>query len=113
MTGDREHIAQLRPDEKDKLAEWLARPNGSCLFGQVTFEAVGDGGIWVRTAPWRGEPASAVSYARAVLEAFQEDRLARLRERQRENADDLDAQFAEVGFIGSLRNVIRVLKGEG
>jgi hypothetical protein len=50
---DREHIVKVQPRDMAALRQWLERPNGAHgrLESRVTFEAVEDGGIWVRTRP--------------------------------------------------------------
>lgn len=50
---NREHVAQLTPAERAALLEWLEHPNGSLSMGRVTFEAVENGGLLVRTEPYR------------------------------------------------------------
>lgn len=50
--ADREHIAKVPRDRLDDLRKWLESPNGGLRVGRVTFEAVEDGSIWVRTEPW-------------------------------------------------------------
>lgn len=47
-----EHIVQINNDERMKLLEWMARPNGSHPIGRVNFEAVAGGGLLVRTDPY-------------------------------------------------------------
>lgn len=48
-----EHIVKVQPRDMEALRAWLVRPNGSHGRGRVTFEAVEDGGILVRTQPFR------------------------------------------------------------
>lgn len=49
---DREHICTVYPRDMERLRKWLDRPNGSLTIGDVTFEAVVHGGVWVRTKPY-------------------------------------------------------------
>lgn len=50
-----EHVAWVRGKDMDRLREWMKNPNGSFSIknSQVTFEAVEDGGILVRTRDWQ------------------------------------------------------------
>ncbi|MER7922155.1 hypothetical protein ABTY96_03290 [Streptomyces sp. NPDC096057] len=51
---DREHIVDVHQRDMAGLRTWLGRPNGSKLINdRVSFEAVGHGGVWVRTKPYR------------------------------------------------------------
>lgn len=47
-----EHIVELSPEQRRVLSLWLNAPNGGCVIGRVTFEAVEGGGILVRTEPY-------------------------------------------------------------
>lgn len=49
---DREHIVQLNNEELIKLRKWLEFPNGGFHLKCVTFEAVENGGLLVRTQPY-------------------------------------------------------------
>lgn len=53
MFPDREHIVSVTPQGLRALRAWLRDPNGGLNLGRVTFEAVENGGIWVRTQPYR------------------------------------------------------------
>jgi hypothetical protein len=56
LFGSREHpqhIVPVLPGDMDALRGWLANPSGSLTCGRVTFEAVENGGILVRTWPYR------------------------------------------------------------
>lgn len=44
-----EHIVELTPAQAGSLLLWLEHPNGSFPMGRVTFEAVENGGLLVRT----------------------------------------------------------------
>lgn len=46
------HIVQLSRGQTEQLRAWLVRPNGAHSHPRVTFEAVVDGGILVRTSPY-------------------------------------------------------------
>jgi hypothetical protein len=51
---DSEHIVQLNSRETQALREWLRAPNGSHISAnwRVTFDAVENGGLLVRTQPY-------------------------------------------------------------
>jgi hypothetical protein len=51
IMGNIERIASLNRGQRHSLQKWLEGPNGSLVYSDVTFEAVMDGGIWVRTWP--------------------------------------------------------------
>lgn len=54
MNEDRGHIVEIYQRDMDRLRAWLERPNGSLSVGRrVTLEAVGGGGILIRTRPYR------------------------------------------------------------
>lgn len=49
-----EYIVQVGRSRMDQLREWLKRPNGSLWVNdRLTIEAVEDGGIVVRSQPYR------------------------------------------------------------
>jgi hypothetical protein len=50
---DREHTVEVPARDRQRLASWLERPNGALTIGRVTFEAVENGGVLVRTQPFR------------------------------------------------------------
>lgn len=51
---DREHIVQLNRTDTIRLSEFAARPNGALRLGaRLTVEAVENGGLLVRTQPFR------------------------------------------------------------
>lgn len=53
---DREHVVQTSAADARKLQEFLNHPNGCCILGQdgrAVIEAVEDGGVLVRTEPFR------------------------------------------------------------
>jgi len=50
-----EHVVDIHPRDMWALRAWLVRPNGSHNIGRVTFEAVENGGIMVRTRPYSHE----------------------------------------------------------
>lgn len=57
MRCDREHIVQLNSRQVDALRVWLRSPNGChCPLDRVTFEAVENGGLLVRTQPYTYKP---------------------------------------------------------
>lgn len=55
MNLDREHIVTVPASRMDDLRKWLEWPNGGIRIGRVCFEAVENGGILVRTDPYRTE----------------------------------------------------------
>lgn len=55
VIADREHHVQLSSADRRSLLAWLERPNGSWASdsgGRVTVDAVGGGGVLVRTRPY-------------------------------------------------------------
>lgn len=50
-----EHVAWVRRKDLYRLRKWMEAPNGSFTVdnSRVTFEAVEDGGILVRTRDWQ------------------------------------------------------------
>ncbi|MGW0468316.1 hypothetical protein ACWDX6_24075 [Streptomyces sp. NPDC003027] len=51
---DRQHIVDIYQRDMAGLRTWLTRPDATHRVNdRVCFEAVGHGGIWVRTNPYR------------------------------------------------------------
>lgn len=54
--GDREHVVALTPAQAGSLLRWLEHASGSFPMGRVTFAAAGNGGLLVRTLPYKAGP---------------------------------------------------------
>lgn len=52
VTRDDSHVVGLTHADVNALRHWLTAPNGSLHLSRVTFEAVENGGILVRTDAW-------------------------------------------------------------
>lgn len=53
-----EHLVELSKGDKARLIEWLRSGTGAWIpqsSSRLTIEAVGHGGIFIRTMPWRKE----------------------------------------------------------
>lgn len=54
MAQPTEHIITITNEDRLKLLEWLAAPNGSlAVHERVTMESVEGGGVMIRTRPWK------------------------------------------------------------
>lgn len=54
MTAPVEHVVTITSDDRERLLEWLAKPEGTLeLTARITMVASGSGMVMIRTLPWK------------------------------------------------------------